>query len=92
MATCLHEHEKDLSPDCKVRIAAANSTARVRKACEMMSCISCKDMKPGGGRIHNCLRSMRVRLPLIAWRDREEQGTKMNIMQPARHCLAAGEP
>ena len=57
MAKCLREHEKDLLPDCKERITAAKQARQeFRKACENDAMHFCKDMKPGGGRIHNCLR------------------------------------
>jgi len=57
MAKCLKEHEKDLSPACKDRIAEMKQRGNeFRAACEDEVLKLCKDVKPGGGRIINCLK------------------------------------
>lgn len=57
MAKCLSEHEEDLSTGCKERIEAVKQERQeFREACEDDVLNFCKDIKPGGRRIINCLK------------------------------------
>lgn len=51
---CMKEHEKDLSPACKEKIAEGKK--EFHGACKDDVQKFCKDIKPGGGRIINCLK------------------------------------
>jgi hypothetical protein len=54
---CMKEHENELSPACKERIVEMKKGAQeVREACQDDAMKLCQDVKPGGGRIINCLR------------------------------------
>ncbi len=49
---CMKEHENELSPACKERIAEMkNGLRESREACQYDALKLCKDVKPGGGRI-----------------------------------------
>jgi hypothetical protein len=57
VARCLKEHEKELSPACKENIAKAKEKIRdFAEACKDDMQKNCKDVKPGGGRILQCLK------------------------------------
>jgi len=63
VARCMKKHEGELSQPCREQIAAARERAKQRRAaCEPDVKKYCSDMRPGGGRIHTCLRSNRDRL------------------------------
>jgi len=54
---CMKEHENELSSACKERVAAMKKGFQeFREACQDDALKFCKDMKPGGGRIANCLK------------------------------------
>jgi hypothetical protein len=54
---CMKEHENDLSPACKQHIAAVKERVKeAQAACHDDVMRFCKDVKPGGGRIINCLK------------------------------------
>jgi len=54
---CMKEHEHDLSPACKERVAEMKKGLReFSEACQDDALKFCKDIKPGGGRIINCLK------------------------------------
>ena len=54
---CMREHENELSPVCKDHVLAAREKAGgFLKACKADISKYCQDIKPGRGRIINCLR------------------------------------
>lgn len=55
---CLQEHEAELSPACRSQFAAGREKAAAFKtACGADAQKLCADVKPGGGRVVQCLRS-----------------------------------
>ncbi|MBF0558295.1 MAG: cysteine rich repeat-containing protein [Nitrospirae bacterium] len=57
IAACLKEHQNDLSASCKGKMAEARQKgAEMNKACHDDAAKFCKDVKPGGGRIVQCLK------------------------------------
>jgi hypothetical protein len=57
LVRCLKEHEKELSPSCKARMEEARKKLKnAQQACADDVQKFCKDIKPGQGRIVNCLR------------------------------------
>ncbi len=57
IAMCLKEHQTDLSPACKEKIAEVKEEVKeVHQACQGDVQQFCKDVKPGGGRIARCLK------------------------------------
>lgn len=58
IAKCMKAHENELSPACKARIAEFREEAKeARDACQEDVQKNCKDVKPGGGRILQCLKA-----------------------------------
>jgi hypothetical protein len=54
---CMREHENELSPVCKDHVLAAREKAEsFLRACKSDISKYCQDIKPGSGRIINCLR------------------------------------
>lgn len=58
---CMKEHEGDFSPECKVHLAAKKKDLHAHKgawdkACGADVAALCKDVKPGEGRIIECLK------------------------------------
>jgi cysteine rich repeat protein len=63
MAQCLKEHESELSAVCKEHIAQMKQRGRqINEACRDDIAKLCKDVKPGRGRIAQCLREHREEL------------------------------
>lgn len=57
VAKCMKEHEKELSPACKKNIAEFKEQVKeFAEACKEDIQKDCKDVKPGGGRILQCLK------------------------------------
>ncbi|HUJ18381.1 MAG TPA: cysteine rich repeat-containing protein [Nitrospirota bacterium] len=57
IARCLKEHENELSPSCKERIAVAKERrTEFRDACTGDVQQFCKDVQPGKGGIAKCLK------------------------------------
>jgi hypothetical protein len=57
VAKCLKEHKDELSPACKKNIAKAKKMAKgMKKACHDDAKKLCSDIKPGGGKIAQCLK------------------------------------
>ncbi len=57
VAQCLKEHANDLSPACKENIAKLKEKVQeFKEACKDDATKLCKDVKPGGGRILQCLK------------------------------------
>ena len=55
---CLKSHQSDLSPACKVNLAAAEAKfEQVKQACQPDAEKFCKGIAPGGGRIAACLKT-----------------------------------
>lgn len=62
---CLAQHKEVLSPGCKVRIAeVAEQLKEVHQACEDDIMTFCPGVKPGGGRIAQCLKANKAYLSL----------------------------
>jgi hypothetical protein len=63
IAKCMAQHKEELSPGCKARLAAvAKQLKGVQKACEDDIMAFCEDVKPGGGRIVQCLKANEAKL------------------------------
>ena len=57
VAKCLKEHENELSPACKEKIAQRKEQRQEAvQACHDDVLNFCKDIKPGGGNIATCLK------------------------------------
>lgn len=57
VAQCLMEHEIELSPACKKNIAKIKEAGmKLKQACEADKNKLCKNTRPGGGRVLQCLR------------------------------------
>ncbi len=57
LAECLKEHEKEISPACAASIRETKRKLKdAHQACADDAQKFCKDVKPGEGRILNCLR------------------------------------
>lgn len=57
VAKCLKEHSSELSPACKKNISKAKKKAReVKEACKDDAQRLCEGIKPGGGKIVQCLK------------------------------------
>jgi hypothetical protein len=50
---CLAEHKDQLSPACRERVSAVGQ----RHPCMADAARLCEGVKPGGGRVANCLKS-----------------------------------
>jgi cysteine rich repeat protein len=58
IAQCLKQHKQELSPECKTRIAEiAKQIKEVHKACEDDLLTFCPGIKPGAGRVAQCLKA-----------------------------------
>ena len=54
---CLKKHENEVSPACKENIAKAKEAIKeAKESCEGDAKKICTDVKPGGGRIVECLK------------------------------------
>lgn len=63
MAACLKQHESELSPGCRVRIAETREEVReFAQACKADTETLCKGVQPGQGRIMRCLSEHNDRL------------------------------
>ena len=57
IAKCLKEHANELSPTCKANISKMKEEIKeAKEACEGDAKKLCKDIKPGGDRIMQCLK------------------------------------
>jgi Cysteine rich repeat len=57
IARCLKEHSNELSPACKKNIAKAKKKVReFKEACKDDAQRLCEGIKPGGGKIVQCLK------------------------------------
>jgi hypothetical protein len=58
IAKCMKEHENELSPACKARISEFKEEVKeFAEACKGDAEKNCKGVKPGGGRILQCLKA-----------------------------------
>ncbi|HVN23548.1 MAG TPA: cysteine rich repeat-containing protein [Syntrophorhabdales bacterium] len=58
IAQCLAQHKEEVSPACKARMEeAAKQLKGVQKTCEDDIMAFCEGVKPGGGRIAQCLKA-----------------------------------
>ena len=56
IAACLKQHESEISPGCRERIAEAREEVKeIAEACKADSEALCKGVQPGQGRIMRCL-------------------------------------
>lgn len=63
IAKCLKEHEHELSGACKAHLADVKKKVKEAfQACQDDVSQFCKDVKPGGGRIVNCLKEHEAEL------------------------------
>lgn len=54
---CMQEHENDLSPACKAHVAQMKEKRReMHEACSDDALRLCGNVKPGGGRMRDCLK------------------------------------
>jgi hypothetical protein len=57
MGKCLQEHSNDLSPECKETMGKMKGKMQdFKQACKDDAAKLCKDTKPGGGKIVQCLK------------------------------------
>lgn len=57
IAKCMKEHESELSPGCKKNVGKLKEKVKdFKEACKEDAGKLCKDTKPGGGRILQCLK------------------------------------
>lgn len=57
VAHCLKQHANELSPACKEKLVEIKEKVQdFKQACEADANKHCKDTKPGGGRILQCLK------------------------------------
>jgi len=57
IAKCMKEHESELSPACRAKIAEVKDERReIVDACRQDVQKECKGVQPGGGRILECLK------------------------------------
>jgi hypothetical protein len=76
IANCLKEHQGELSPACKENMAKAREKAKgAKEACHDDVQKLCKDVKPGGGKIVECLKQHEGEL---------SQACKEHIARPKR--------
>ena len=63
IAQCMKQHEAELSPACRERIAEAKEKVKeCEKECKPDVKKICKDIKPGQGRIVRCLKQHQAEL------------------------------
>ncbi|MGC2048046.1 MAG: cysteine rich repeat-containing protein [Gallionella sp.] len=63
IASCMKEHEKELSPGCKENIKKVKEKTReIAEACKGDAEKVCKDVKPAEGRILKCLKQHEAEL------------------------------
>ncbi len=63
VAKCLQEHENDLSPACKEQISKTKQKIQeFKEACRADVTKFCKDVRPGRGRILQCLKQNEAEL------------------------------
>jgi hypothetical protein len=81
---CMKEHENDLSPACKARIAVVKKGLKdFREACQDDALRLCKDIRPGGGRIISCLMEHMNELSPECKTKVEKVKMKMQRMKPS---------
>ncbi len=60
---CMRKHEGELSPACKNYVAEAKEQQKeFKRDCNADALKFCKNVRPGGGRIVNCLKQHQVEL------------------------------
>lgn len=60
---CMRQHENEVSPACRNHIAEVREQQQeFKRDCSADASRFCKDMKPGGGRIINCLKQHQAEL------------------------------
>lgn len=63
VAKCLKSHEAELSPDCKAGMAEHREKMKARReACKADQEKFCKDVEPGKGGVHKCLKGHKAEL------------------------------
>ena len=63
IAKCIAQHKEELSPGCKARFEeAAKQLKGVQKDCKDDIMAFCEGVKPGGGRIAQCLKANESKL------------------------------
>jgi hypothetical protein len=63
IAKCIAQHKEELSPGCKASLAEVGKQLKgVQKACEDDIMAFCAGVKPGGGRIAQCLKANESKL------------------------------
>ncbi|HEY5993626.1 MAG TPA: cysteine rich repeat-containing protein [Gallionellaceae bacterium] len=73
---CMKQHENELSPACKGKIAEFKEEAKeFHEACREDVQKQCKDVKPGEGRIVQCLKAHQAQLS-PACREKFEQAAE----------------
>ncbi len=87
IAICLKEHQNDLSPACKEKIAEVKEEIKeVHEACQGDVQQFCKGVQPGGGRIARCLKEHKDELSAGCKGKIGEMKEKRGGKRPATGC------
>lgn len=76
IADCLKQHENELTPACKDKVAMKEkrleNAGELSQGCKADVAKLCKDVKPGGGRILECLKEHKSELSAQCKKDLDQ--------------------